>query len=146
MVRFLPSHLAMGAAAAALLAACHTLRPVSAAELNPTTDPRVWVTRADHSTIVLDEPQVDGDTLRGLIHGESHRVPLSDAISIRVQRNAPVRTAAVVALGGAFLLGGMYYMEHQPDVNASAQTCETGRFGDLPVPCCQLEAMPTTPC
>ena len=146
MVRFVPLQLALGAAIACSLGGCHTLRAVSATELNPMTDPQVWVTQADHKTIVLDEPRVVGDTLSGLIHGESHRVPLSDAVSLRVKRNAPVRTAAIVAISGAVLLGGMYYMEHQPDVNASAQTCETGRFGDLPVPCCQLEAMPTTPC
>jgi len=146
MVRFVHLHLAVGAACCLALVACHTLQPVSATELNPTTDPQVWVTQADHSTIVLDEPRVVGDTLNGLIHGESHRVPLSDGVSLRVKRNAPIRTAAVVAISGAVLLGGMYYMEHQPDVNASAQTCETGRFGDLPVPCCQLEAMPSTPC
>ncbi|HUK21112.1 MAG TPA: hypothetical protein VLV45_06090 [Gemmatimonadales bacterium] len=146
MVRFVHLHLAVDAAFALGLAGCHTLRPISAVELNSTTDPQVWVTQADHPTIVLDEPRVVGDTLSGLIHGEPHRVALSDAVSLRVKRNAPIRTAAVVAISGAVLLGGMYYMEHQPDVNASAQTCETGRFGDLPVPCCQLEAMPSTPC
>ncbi len=127
------------------IAACHTLRPLPSTQLNTNSEPRLWVTRADHSTLVLDEPRVQGDTLSGVIHGEARRLPLSDAIAIRARRPAPVRTAVVVALSGAFLLGGMIYMEHRPDVG-DAQTCETGRFGDLPLPCCQVQANPTGPC
>lgn len=127
------------------IAACHTLTPVPASQVTPTSEPRVWVTRADHSTIVLDDPRIQGDTLAGLVHGESRRVPLSDAVTIKARRPAPVRTAVVVVLSSAFLLGGMYYMEHRPDVG-DAQTCETGRFGDLPLPCCQVQANPMGPC
>ena len=70
---------------------------------------------------------------------------LSDAIAIRARHPAPVQTAVVVALSAAFLLGGVIYMEHIPDVG-NAETCETGRFGDLPVPCCQIQSNPTGPC
>jgi hypothetical protein len=136
---------AAGFACLVTVAACTTLRPLPASQVNATSEPRLWVTRADHSTIVLEEASVHGDTLSGVVHGEAHRVALSDAIAIRTRHPAPVRTAVVVALSGAFLLGGVIYMEHIPDVG-NAETCETGRFGDLPVPCCQIQSNPAGPC
>jgi hypothetical protein len=136
---------AAGLACLTAIAACHTLRPVAATQVRMTSEPRLWVTRADHSTIVLDDPRVHGDTLSGVNRGEPHRVALSDAIAIRARRSAPLRTAIVVAASGAFLLGGIIYMEHIPDVG-DATTCETGRFGDLPVPCCQVQSNPSGPC
>jgi hypothetical protein len=72
-------------------------------------------------------------------------VALSDAIAIRARRPAPLRTAVVVVASSAFLLGGLIYMEHRPDVG-NATTCETGFFGDLPVPCCQVQSDPMGPC
>jgi hypothetical protein len=138
-------HFAAGLACLMSIAACHTLRPVAAAQVRTTSEPRLWVTRADHSTLVLDDPRVHGDTLSGVMRGEARRVALSDAIAIRVRRSAPLRTAVVVVASSALLLGGLMYMEHLPDVG-DATTCETGRFGDLPVPCCQVQANPSGPC
>ena len=44
-----------------LTAACTTVRTVERAELSPPNPPtRVWVTRADHSTVVVDYPHVSG--------------------------------------------------------------------------------------
>jgi hypothetical protein len=136
---------AAGLACLTAIAGCHTLRPVAAAQVKTTSEPRLWVTRADHSTIVLDDPRVHGDTPSGVSRGEARRVALLHAIAIRARRSAPVRTAVVVVASGAFLLGGIIYMEHIPDVG-DATTCETGRFGDLPVPCCQVQADPSGPC
>jgi hypothetical protein len=135
----------VGFAALLAIGACHTLAPVPPAELSQTSEPRLWVTQADHSTIVFESPSVQADTLYGVVRGQARRVALADAVEIRAQRAAPVRTAMVVAATGAVLIGGMMYMEHLPDVG-DATTCETGRFGDLPVPCCQVQANPQGPC
>jgi len=82
----------------ALLVACTTVRAVQPADLSPSQPPtRVWVTYADHTTVVLDSARVSGDTLIGSVNGEPERIPLSAATFLRARRSSPERTAALWA-------------------------------------------------
>jgi hypothetical protein len=90
-----------------LTAACTTLHTVQPADLSAPTPPapgRVWVTRADHTTVVFDYVRVSGDSLLGLVDGQPQRLPLSEATVLRVREPAPDRTAGVVFLGVAAAL------------------------------------------
>lgn len=130
-------HLVRRAAGLALpfLAACHTMQPVPPAELQAVPGPeRVWVTRADHSTVLVLSPQLQGDTLKGFIFGEYQKIPVSDAVSIQRQHQAPARTAALVLGATAVVLAGVIYQANRNYVG-NAQTCTTGLPDDNPIAC-----------
>ena len=141
---------AIPAVALLVTAACHTLGRVGPNALTSSPRPeRVWVTRADSSTVVLQDPVLRGDTITGLLYGEPERVQLSDARAIRVRRSDPVRTAVVVAISGVAAGEWLWRMEHRDDVG-DAQVCTNGVLdpGVIPgsqyIPCCQITG--ATPC
>ena len=85
-----------------LTAACTIVRTVEPAELSSANPPtRVWVTRADRSTVVFDYARVTGDSLIGVVDGQPQRLPLSKLTVLRVREPAPDRTAGLVFLGVA---------------------------------------------
>jgi hypothetical protein len=118
-----------------LLAACHTMRSVPPAELGAVPGlERVWVTRADHSRVIVLSPQIQGDTLKGFVFGEFQRMPVSETLSIQERRNAPARTVALVVGAGAVVLAGVIYQGNRSYVG-NAQTCTTGLPDDNPIAC-----------
>ena len=140
------------AALALALAACHTWGRITPQEITAgsgNAHSRVWVTRADNSTVQLGDPQLIGDTLTGMVNGEPDRIALSDVVTIRARRSAVGRTImlGVAATGVAF--AGLYYMEHRPDVG-NTQICSNGilDMGVMPgsqyFPCCMVTM--TAPC
>jgi len=89
-----------------LTAACTAIRTVEPAELSPPNPPsRVWVTRADHSTAVVDAPRVSADTLIGMVNGWPERLPLSAVTVLRVRERSPDRTAGLVFVGVSAVMG-----------------------------------------
>jgi len=125
-------------------AACHTMRPVAMQQLLSSSVNPIWVTRPDHSVIIIHAPAVRGDTLAGFVDGAFREMPLADAKVIRTREPAPAKTAAVAAAAGAVALGSFLYFGNRSYVGGNAQTCETGIFGDLPVACCRVQV--NTPC
>ena len=99
LLRSLPA----GAATWLLLtAACTTLHTVQPADLSAPNPPaRLWVTRADHTTVVFDYVRLCGDSLLGIVDGRPQRLSLSEATVLRVREPAPDRTAKLVFLGVA---------------------------------------------
>jgi hypothetical protein len=80
-----------------VVAACTTLQPVRPEQLTGANPPRsVRVIRADHSTVVVDVPQVVGDTLVGIADGVRQQFPLSPGTTIETRQAAPARTGALV--------------------------------------------------
>ena len=95
----------------ALLAGCTATRPVERADLSPPNAlTRVWVTRADHTTVVLDSARVSADTLIGLVDGQPQRLPLSEATALRIREPSPDRTAGLVFLGAVGVLTLAVYL------------------------------------
>ena len=98
-----------------LTAACTAMRTVDRADLSPPNPPsRVWVTRADHSTVALDYPRVSADTLIGIVDGTPERVPLSGATVLRVREPSPDRTAGLVFFGAVGVMAlAVHFIDHQ---------------------------------
>ena len=73
---------------------------------------RVRVTRADHTTIILHQPELLGDTLYGIVRDgpgpaePRQGVPLSDIAQVAIRRQDPLATGAL-ALGSAALAAGV---------------------------------------
>jgi hypothetical protein len=116
-------------------AACHTMKPVSLAQLNAIKPDRAWVTEGDHSVILVSAPQVVGDTLVGYVNGKYEEMPTSQFKQVIVQRPATSRTVLLVAViaagfgGMAFALTGggstnkfdaSYCEEHSEDPGCAA--------------------------
>ena len=98
-----------------LTAACTATRPVERADLSPSNPlTRVWVTRADHTTVVFDSVRVSADTLIGLVDNQPERVALSEATVIRVREPAPERTAGLWFLGAGGVLALAVYLVDRP--------------------------------
>jgi len=105
-MRFLPHSLPIAAAPILLLTAgCTEMRTVERDELSPPSpQTRVWVTRADHTTLVVDSARVSADTLVGIVDGEPQRLPLAETAALRIPEPAPDRTAGLVFLGASGVL------------------------------------------
>ena len=89
-------------------AACHTLKPVTMHELDALKPDRAWVTEQDHSVMLVDGPQVMGDTLVGYVAGVYEEMLGSRFTQVLVQKPATSRTVLLVgALAVGF--GGMVY-------------------------------------
>ncbi|SRR6266566_1779027 len=98
-MRFPLRFLRILAVSALLTAACTSMRTVERPDLSPPNLPsRVWVTRADHSTVVVDYPRVSADSLIGMVKGWPERLPLSAVTVLRVREASADRTAGLVFL------------------------------------------------
>jgi hypothetical protein len=93
-----------------LLAACSTVVPVaSPGEYISTEQPeRVWVTRADGAVIVLDAPQLFGESLVGFVNGNYEEMPLGQVTQLQARRAAPGRTVLLIA-GTVVVIGGVIH-------------------------------------
>ncbi len=116
---------------------CHSIRSIRPGEITLDHPPqRIWVRYSDQSIVTVEQPQVRGDTLSGMVYGEPEQFPLSGDIQMIAQRPATGRTIALAIGGSVALIAGIMYMESRPDVG-NAEYC--GRqFGNHP--------MPFTPC
>ena len=90
-------------------AACHTMKPVPLEALGGVRPARVWVTRADQAVVVVDGPQMFGDTLVGYVNGRFEELPAADVRRLVMRAPARGRTAALVA-GGALGLAAVVYL------------------------------------
>ncbi|SRR6266699_3582047 len=110
-----------------LTAACTATRIVERADLSPANPPsRVWVTRADHSTVALDYPRVSADTLIGMVSGWPERLPLSEVTVLRVREAAPDRTAALVFSSATGVFALAIYLVDRPPPPPPAGYCPPG--------------------
>ena len=114
-MRFTLRSIPIGAGAWLLLiTACTAVRTVQPTELSPPNLPtRVWVTRADHSTVVFDSARVNADSLIGIVNDQPKRLPLSAVTVLRVREAAPDRTAKLMVLPafGAAVVLVLYFAD-----------------------------------
>lgn len=89
-------------------AGCKTTAPVTLAELNALKPERAWVTEGGKSVIIVDGPQVVGDTIVGYVNGVYEEMPSEKFSQIVVEKNATGRTILLVGVITAGF-GGMMY-------------------------------------
>ena len=115
--------------AALASAACKTMKPVELDQLAALNPDRVWVTEADQSVVLLDEPKLLGDTLVGYIGRHRAKLPSAGFKQLRVQTAARARTAvlAVSIVGGLggllFVVGGSGQTPLQGPANGGSADC-----------------------
>jgi hypothetical protein len=59
------------------------------------------ITMADGSQVVIEQPELQGDTLVGIGHGQRERVPVTDIRALATRGDNPVGTLALIVAGGA---------------------------------------------
>ena len=93
----------------------------------------VWVTKTDNSVVQLASPQVNGDTLVGVLAqgdslGDSVKMSLSSVQSMRAREAAPRRTLLLV--GGLTLAAvgaTVWYLRASAPVDTTCYTMEGGQ-------------------
>jgi hypothetical protein len=111
--------------------ACYTLKPVTLDEVLVKQPQKVWVTRADQSVILLEKPQVLGDTLVGHVNGAYEEIPAAQQTQLRMRTMASGKTIAVIGIAAGSVL-------------TMAALLAGGGSGDpTPPPSCQVD--PTHP-
>jgi hypothetical protein len=94
-------------------AACTTVRPVRPANLESKQLPHVVsVTYPDHSVVVLMDPALSADTLRGVRWGtqDSVAVPLDSVQTVDAKVHDRTKTFLLVATVGVLAVSGVYVM------------------------------------
>lgn len=126
MRSLLPSFPIAAATWLLLTAACTVVRTVQRTDLSPPNPrTRVWVTRADRSTVVFDSARVSGDSLIGMVDGQPQRLRLSEATVLRVREPAPDRTEALVYVGvaGVAVYGFHLLLQSKPPQGPCVEYC-----------------------
>lgn len=89
-------------------AACKTMKPVTLDQLNVMKPDRAWVTEGDESVVLVEGPQLVGDTLVGYVNGKYEEIPTAQFKQVVVKKAATTRTVLLVsAIAVGF--GGMAY-------------------------------------
>jgi hypothetical protein len=110
------------------------MKPIEPTQLTSTSVSRIWVTESDRTTVVLDAPRIDGDTLAGFVDGQYREMLLSETQGIKALAPAPGKTAAVGVAVGVAALSLFVYLANRSYVG-DGQTCYIPKTGDV-VPCC----------
>lgn len=81
--------------------ACTSLRRVQPAEFLAHNSPEVvWVTHVNNTVVPVAQPEMSGDTLRGMWRGTSRTVAIPLGEIQRVQARVPDRTKTLIAVAG----------------------------------------------
>jgi hypothetical protein len=99
--------------------ACYTMKPIEKTQLSANPDlQRVYVTRSNHSKVILDRPEVVGDTLGGSVAGRQERIPLSDVSTVETRTISGSKTRnlvlAIVAVGATATVAVLNSKNSQP--------------------------------
>jgi hypothetical protein len=128
---------------ALVLVACHSVRPVEPAQLaTKQLPPVVSVTYPDQTTLVLMEPSIKADTLRGLRWGtqDSVVIPLANVKTVDAKVSDPTKTLLLVGTVGLLTATGMFVLLSETgEEDASLRDCSGDAAAEHPeeFPQCQ---------
>jgi hypothetical protein len=107
--------------------ACTGMRRIEPAQFIPAHKPeRVSVWTTAHNVTVVSYPQIDGDTLRGVVFADSWAMPLKNVVKMEVKAPDLAKTWLLLA-GATASAVGMYLLSTSGHAAASVP-CEP----DLP--------------
>jgi hypothetical protein len=93
------------------LGACRAVRRVEPAQyFEENSPPVVWVTYANNTVVLVADPEIRRDTLRGTLQGARVRIPLAEVRSIHAKVLDRTRTAILLTALGAAAASSVYFM------------------------------------
>jgi hypothetical protein len=94
-----------------VIGGCRSVRPVQPAEYFEQNSPAVvWVTYADNSVVLVADPEIRRDTLRGMLQGARVKIPLSEIQSVRTSVLDRTKTAVLLTTLGVAAASSVYLM------------------------------------
>jgi hypothetical protein len=99
--------------AVAGVVACTSVRRVQPAEFIPKNSPEVvWVTYTNSTVVPVAQPEIAGDTLRGMRQGTRKPVaiPLAQVRSVQAKAHDPMKTAIFLTTMGVAAVGAVYFI------------------------------------
>jgi hypothetical protein len=97
----------------AAVGACTTVRRVPPVEyLNKNSPEVVWVTYTNNAVVPLAQPEIAGDTLKGLREGTSNplTIPLDQVRSVQAKQPDHLKTALLVTTLGVGAVSAVYFI------------------------------------
>ena len=95
------------------IGACTTMRRVPPAEFLAKNSPDVvWVTHANKTVIPVAQPELAGDTIRGMWRGTQRPVaiPLNEVARVQARIRDPWRTAVLGTALGVAAVASVYFL------------------------------------
>ncbi len=99
--------------AVAAAGACTTVRRIPPVEYLRTNNPDVvWVTYTNSAVVPLAQPEIAGDTLRGMRPGTSNplSIPLDQVRSVQAKQLDHLKTGILLAALGTGAVSSVYFM------------------------------------
>jgi hypothetical protein len=94
-----------------LIGACRTVKRIEPAQYLEENSPQlVWVTYTNNTVVLVLDPEIRRDTLRGLLQGARVRIPMVEIQSVRAKVLDPMRTAILLSAMGVAAASSMYFM------------------------------------
>jgi hypothetical protein len=125
---------------AILASGCYTMKPIEKTQLSANPDvQRIWVTtRHSHSAVILDRPEVVGDTIDGSVAGHQQRIALSDVATIETRTLSGSKTRNLVL--GIVVVGAGATVALLNSNNSQPKNGLCYEAADLPpVNCCLVQ-------
>jgi hypothetical protein len=90
-------------------AGCTSVQHIQPTEYLENHTPQVvWVTYANNTVVLVANPEVRRDTLRGLLQGERVKIPLSEIHGVQAKVRDHTKTAILATTLGVAVLSTMY--------------------------------------
>jgi hypothetical protein len=117
------------------IGACTSVRRVQPATYLSEKNPEVvWVTRTNNTVVLVAEPVIKRDTLRGLGQGRHERVkiPLSEVQSVQAKVADHTKTALLVTTLGVAAITSVYFgLVVKAGTGGPGIDCGVDRKGDV---------------
>jgi hypothetical protein len=94
-----------------LIGACRTVKRIEPAQYLEENSPQlVWVTYTNNTVVLVLDPEIRRDTLRGLLQGARVRIPMVEIQSVQARVLDPTKTAILLGAMGVAAVSSMYFM------------------------------------
>jgi len=116
-------------------AGCYATKTLSLNDVNGLRPSLVWVTLADESTVLLEEPRLRDNQLGGFVNRRFRSLPAADVKSLRWRQPAQARTAVLFG-ATVFGMSAVAYVLSGPGTYVDPCTTASSECipGEVPTP------------
>jgi hypothetical protein len=94
-----------------VIGACRSVKRIEPSQYLEENSPQlVWVTYTNNTVVLVADPEIRRDTLRGLLQGARVRIPMVEIQSVRAKVLDPTKTAILLSAMGVAAASSMYFM------------------------------------